>query len=154
MTAFYSVLVEGDDTNEPISDAVRGLLDGHVVLSRKIASRGHYPAIDVLGSISRLMPVVTAPDHAQAVLAVRRVMAAYRDHEDLISVGAYRPGTNPLVDTAITVHDDLNRYLRQEVTQGTTLESASAELRKLAARCIAASAAQPRETGAGGTSAG
>jgi FliI/YscN family ATPase len=155
MTAFYSVLVEGDDTNEPISDAVRGLLDGHVVLSRKIASRGHYPAIDVLDSISRLMPVVTEPAHAQAALAVRRVMAAYRDHEDLISIGAYRRGTNPLVDTAIAVHEDINRYLRQEVSQGTTVESASAELRKLAMRCVSApNAGQPHEAGAGRTAVG
>ena len=91
ITAFFSVLVEADDPNEPISDAVRGLLDGHTWLSRKLASRGHYPAIDVLESLSRLMPDVTTPEHLRAAVAVRELMAAYRDHEDLISVGAVPP---------------------------------------------------------------
>ncbi|MFV1966406.1 MAG: FliI/YscN family ATPase [Pirellulaceae bacterium] len=147
ITAFYSVLVEGDDANEPISDAVRSLLDGHIILSRKIASRGQYPAIDVLESISRLMPAVVPPEHAQAVLAVRQVMAAYRDHEDLISIGAYRRGTNPLVDTAIAMHDDINLFLRQEVKEAASIESAHAKLGKLAARCVQATkTGQARDT--------
>ena len=94
ITAFYSVLVEADDPNEPISDAVRGLLDGHTWLSRKLSSRGHYPAIDVLESISRLMPEVTDDEHRQAIYAIRDLLGAYRDHEDLISIGAYRRGSN------------------------------------------------------------
>ena len=89
ITGFYSVLVEGDDPQEPVSDAVRGLLDGHTWLSRKLASRAHWPAIDVLESISRLMPDVTARIHQDAAQTVRELMAAYRDHEDLISIGAY-----------------------------------------------------------------
>ncbi len=88
ITAFYSVLVEGDDLNEPVSDTVRGLLDGHIVLSRRLAAGGHYPAIDVLASISRLMPDVTERDHLEAAMAVRRWLATYREHEDLISIGA------------------------------------------------------------------
>ena len=94
ITAFYSVLVEGDDPNEPISDAVRGLLDGHTWLSRKLSSRGHYPAIDVLESISRLMPDVTDDEHARRSMPSATCWRAYRDHEDLISIGAYRRGSN------------------------------------------------------------
>ncbi len=117
ITAFFTVLVEADDPNEPISDAVRGLLDGHTWLSRKMASRGHYPAVDVLESLSRLMPDVTGAEHLQAATAMRELLAAHRDHEDLISVGAYRRGANRLVDVAIEMQDDLNRFLRQPVQQ-------------------------------------
>ena len=136
ITAFYSVLVEGDDLNEPISDTVRGLLDGHTVLSRKLASQGHYPAIDVLSSISRVMPNITAPEVLAAATTVRQLLAAYREHEDLISIGAYRPGANPLVDTAIAMREEINRYLRQGQHDGASLQSAQAELLKLAQRCL------------------
>jgi len=115
ITAFYSVLVEADDPNEPISDAVRGLLDGHIWLSRQLASRGHYPAVDVLESLSRLMPDVTTNDHRQAAFLLRELLAAYRDHEDLISIGAYRRGSNPTVDSAIGMREAVNRYLRQPI---------------------------------------
>ena len=101
ITAFYAVLVEADDPNEPISDAVRGLLDGHTWLSRKLSSRGHYPAIDVLESISRLMPEVADDEHLRATCAIRELLGAYRDHEDLISIGAYHQGSNRTVDAAI-----------------------------------------------------
>ena len=144
ITAFYSVLVEGDDPNEPISDAVRGLLDGHILLSRKLAARGHYPAIDVLESISRLMPdVATSPQRAGAV-AVRELLAAYRDHEDLISVGAYRAGSNAAVDAAIALREEIDRYLRQAVEEQSSLESARDELLALAQRCMAAKSAVAR----------
>ncbi len=93
ITGFYSVLVEGDDPQEPISDAVRGLLDGHTWLSRKLAGRGHWPAIDVLESISRLMPDITSREHQDAAQSIRELLAAYREHEDLISIGAYRAGS-------------------------------------------------------------
>src|SRR6185295_3608636 len=93
ITGFYSVLVEGDDPNEPIADAVRGLLDGHTWLSRKLASRGHYPAIDILDSISRLMTQIAPRPQQDAAQAIRELLAAYRDHEDLISIGAYRRGS-------------------------------------------------------------
>lgn len=137
ITAFYSVLVEGDDTNEPVSDAVRSLLDGHTVLSRKLAVRGHYPAIDVLESISRVMPSITSPEHYEAAQRIRELLAAYRDHEDLISIGAYRAGANPIVDTAMAMRDDLNRYLQQKVTDRSSVDTATTELLKLATRASA-----------------
>jgi len=138
ITAFYSVLVEGDDTNEPISDAVRGLLDGHVVLSRAIAERGQYPAIDILRSLSRLMPAITAPQHREAALAVRELMAVYRDHEDLISIGAYRHGANPAVDAAIALREEVDGFLRQRVDERSSYETARDQLLQLAGRCRAA----------------
>jgi flagellum-specific ATP synthase len=138
ITAFYSVLVEGDDTNEPISDTVRGLLDGHVVLSRRLASQAHWPAIDILESISRLFPEITPREQHAAAQTVRELLAAYRDHEDLISIGAYRPGANPTVDAAIATRDEINRYLRQAIDERSSVESARAELLKLAQRCDAA----------------
>lgn len=134
ITAFYSVLVEGDDTNEPVSDCVRGLLDGHTVLSRKIASRGHYPAIDVLESISRVMPAIVSEEHLRSSLRVKEWLAAYRDHEDLISIGAYRAGANTTVDTAVAIRDDLNRFLQQRVQERTTVLDSAAELTKLVAK--------------------
>jgi flagellum-specific ATP synthase len=135
ITAFYTVLVEGDDTNEPISDAVRGLLDGHTILSRDIASRGHFPAIDILQSISRLMPVVADEEHIKAARTIREVMAAYHEHRDLISIGAYRSGRNPLVDTAIAMQDPINGFLRQDIDEVSSLESSREALLRLAALC-------------------
>jgi FliI/YscN family ATPase len=138
ITAFYSVLVEGDDTNEPVSDTVRGLLDGHVILSRRLASQAHWPAVDVLGSISRLFPDITPPEQRAAAQTVRELLSAYRDHEDLISIGAYRPGANPTVDAAIAMRDEINRFLRQAVEENSSVETARADLLKLAQRCQAA----------------
>jgi flagellum-specific ATP synthase len=143
ITAFYSVLVEGDDTNEPVSDCVRGLLDGHTILSRKIASRGHYPAIDVLESISRLMPAVASPEQLEAALRIKEWLAAYRDHEDLIAIGAYRQGGHAAVDTAIALRDEIQRYLRQRIGERASVETASAELIKLAAKGTARKTAPP-----------
>ncbi len=134
ITAFYTVLVEGDDPNEPISDALRGLLDGHTWLSRKLASRGHYPAIDVLESISRLTPEVTDPSHRQAIFAVRELLAAYRDHEDLISIGAYQRGSQKTVDAAIDLQEAIQHYLRQAVEQPATLADARRQLLDLSAQ--------------------
>lgn len=138
ITAFYSVLVEGDDTNEPISDTVRGLLDGHIVLSRRLASQAHWPAIDILESISRLFPEITPREQHAAAQTIRELLAAYRDHEDLISIGAYRPGANPTVDAAIAMRDEINRYLRQAIEDPSSVETARADLLKLAQRCEAA----------------
>ena len=115
ITAFYSVLVEGDDQNEPIADTLRGLLDGHVWLSRKVASRGHYPAVDVLESLSRLMNDLADPQHLKASVRLRELLSAYADHEDLISIGAYQKGANPTVDTAVAMLDDINAFLRQGI---------------------------------------
>jgi FliI/YscN family ATPase len=138
ITALYSVLVEGDDTNEPVSDCVRGLLDGHVILSRKIAAQGHYPAIDVLPSLSRLFTDIVPPEQRAAAQMVRELLAVYRDHEDLISIGAYRAGANPLVDLAITMRDEINRFLRQAVDEPSSVEAARGDLLKLMQKCAAA----------------
>ncbi|MBN2477099.1 MAG: FliI/YscN family ATPase [Pirellulales bacterium] len=131
ITAFYTVLVEADDPNEPISDTVRGLLDGHTWLARQLASRGHYPAVDVLESLSRLMPDVTNEEHRQAAFAMRDLLAAYRDHEDLISVGAYRRGSNKTVDVALEMLDDIRQYLCQPVEQPSTARQATEGLLQL-----------------------
>ncbi|MCE5266927.1 MAG: FliI/YscN family ATPase [Planctomycetaceae bacterium] len=131
ITAFYTVLVEGDDPNEPISDTVRGLLDGHTWLSRSLSVRGHWPAIDMLGSISRLMPDLANEEHRRAAGAIRELLAAYRDHEDLISIGAYRRGSNKTVDAAIDLQEDINRYLRQPVDQPSTPDESREGLLKL-----------------------
>jgi flagellum-specific ATP synthase len=133
ITAFYTVLVEGDDPNEPISDAVRGLIDGHVWLSRSLATRGHYPAIDLLESISRLMTDITGDDQQGAALAIRQLLAAYRDHEDLISIGAYQAGSNATVDIAIEMKDQINAFLQQATGERATLEQTTTQLAQLIA---------------------
>ena len=137
ITAFYTVLVEADDPNEPIADTVRGLIDGHTWLSRRLASRTHYPAIDVLESLSRLMTDVIDADHRRAAQAVRELLAVYREHEDLISIGAYRRGSNKKVDAAIDMQDDLNKFLRQQVDQRSSVEDARRELLQLFQQCTA-----------------
>lgn len=134
ITGFYSVLVEGDDPNEPVSDVVRGLLDGHTWLSRKLAARGHYPAIDVLESVSRLMLEVTDRRHVEAAATLRELLAVYRDHEDLISIGAYRQGSQGTVDRAIAMHDEINALLRQAIDEPSSIVEAREALLKLAAK--------------------
>jgi flagellum-specific ATP synthase len=114
ITGFYTVLVEGDDTAEPISDTVRSVLDGHIVLSRELAERSHWPAIDVLRSISRSMPDVVTPEHRAAVQSLRLSLAAYRNSEDLISIGAYQHGSNREVDAAIRLREPLLWFLQQD----------------------------------------
>jgi FliI/YscN family ATPase len=114
ITAVYTVLVDGDDHNEPIADAVRAILDGHIVLSRELASRYHYPPIDVLQSVSRTMPEVTDVAHRQRAAAVREWMAAIRDSEDLVSVGAYVPGSNSKIDDARSRADAIRAFLCQD----------------------------------------
>ncbi len=98
ITGLYTVLVDGDDFNEPISDAVRGILDGHILLSRRLAHLGHYPAIDILGSVSRVMPQIVGNDHIEASRRFKEIMATYSEAEDLINIGAYAKGTNPKID--------------------------------------------------------
>jgi flagellum-specific ATP synthase len=134
ITAFYAVLVEADDPNEPISDAVRGLLDGHVWLSRRLAGRGQYPAVDVLESLSRLMPEVVTEEHREAARSVRELLAVYRDHEDLISIGAYRRGSSAAVDAAIELFEPIQAFLRQRVSERSTVEAARAALVQLRSR--------------------
>lgn len=131
ITAFYTVLVEGDDHNEPIADAVRGILDGHIVLSRDLAARNHYPAIDILHSISRTMPEVTTPEHRLKAGSLREWLATLRDNEDLISVGAYVPGSNPRIDTALAKRDSIGRFLCQPADSMVSLTDAVSSLTAL-----------------------
>jgi len=134
ITGLYSVLVEGDDPQEPIADTARGLLDGHVWLSRRLASAGHYPAIDVLESVSRLMNEVAEDEHRAAALALRRMLAIYREHEDLIAVGAYRAGSNPQLDEAIALRSAASEFLQQGVAERSSVEAARAALLQLLRR--------------------
>lgn len=122
ITGIYTVLVEGGDMDEPIADAVRGISDGHIVLSRALAAKNHYPAIDVLASISRVMPKVTSKEHKIVASHLRDLLASYKESEDLITVGAYSRGSNPKVDKAIAIYDDLTNLLRQQVEDSSTIE--------------------------------
>ena len=115
ITALYTVLVDGDDMNEPIADTVRGILDGHVVLSRAIANKNHYPAIDVLASVSRVMSSIMPKEHMLKVGKIRDLLATYKDSEDLISIGAYVRGSSKKVDMAIEKNDEINDFLKQGV---------------------------------------
>jgi flagellum-specific ATP synthase len=115
ITGFYSVLVEGDDMNEPIADAARGILDGHIVLDRKFANRGHYPAVDVLASVSRCMKDVVDEKHLKAASVFRELLAAYTEAEDLINLGGYVRGANPVVDRAIRMINEMNAFLKQGI---------------------------------------
>jgi flagellum-specific ATP synthase len=131
ITGLYTVLVDGDDMNEPVADAVRAILDGHVVLSRDLAHAGHYPAIDVLASVSRLVDQIVPADIRMAGQELRRLMAALREKEDLISIGAYQTGTDPVVDTAMAKRADIAAFLQQAVEHCSTGEEADAALLEL-----------------------
>jgi FliI/YscN family ATPase len=131
ITGFYTVLVEGDDHNEPIADAVRSILDGHIVLSRDLAARNHYPAIDVLHSVSRTMPDVTTVEHRARAGAVRDWLATLRDNEDLVSVGAYVPGSNPRIDAALARREAIGRFLCQPADMAGRLTDALDQLTAL-----------------------
>jgi flagellum-specific ATP synthase len=131
ITGLYTVLVEGDDMNEPVADTVRGILDGHIVLSRDLAARNHYPAIDVLSSVSRLMPDVTDRDHRSRAGRLRDVLATYRGSEDLINIGAYAHGSNAAIDYALSKIDDATAFLKQSVDERTDIEATRAALHRL-----------------------
>jgi flagellum-specific ATP synthase len=131
ITGLYTVLVDGDDMNEPVADAVRSILDGHIVLSRKLAAANHYPAIDVLASVSRVMPDVVSRAHGTAASALRDLMATYREAEDLINIGAYVAGSNPRVDLAIARYEDIRAFLRQGVNDESTFETAERAILEL-----------------------
>lgn len=131
ITAFYTVLVDGDDMDEPVSDNVRGVLDGHIVLSRRLAARGHYPAIDVLQSISRLSGDVSGSETKKAAQRLRRLIADYAEAEDIINAGAYKTGSNPAIDAAIAKHNEIEAFLAQEVDENSTLAETLAALEKL-----------------------
>jgi flagellum-specific ATP synthase len=131
ITGLYTVLVEGDDHNEPIADAARSILDGHVVLDRRLASAGHFPSIDVLESVSRVSGAVTTPDQRRDSQALRRLMAAYREVRELVEIGAYVPGTNPDADSARARWPQINEFLCQDMDDQTSAEGAWAALRRL-----------------------
>jgi FliI/YscN family ATPase len=141
ITGFFTVLVEGDDFSEPICDAVRAILDGHIILSRQLAAQGHFPAIDVLHSISRLSADVASPQQMAAARQLRKALAAYREAEDLIQLGAYVTGTNPVLDASIQLRPELLEFLRQEHPATSTLPETLARMEALAARLSAS--AQP-----------
>jgi flagellum-specific ATP synthase len=131
ITAMYTVLVEGDDLNEPITDTARGILDGHIVLSRRLANRNHYPSIDVLASISRLMPEVAEREHYKQAGRIKSMMAVYDDAQDLINIGAYKAGSNPDIDEAIKHIKPINAFLQQEVTDGSPFDLTLDSLMKI-----------------------
>lgn len=131
ITAFYTVLVDGDDFNEPIADAVRGILDGHIVLSRTLAGKNHYPAIDVLNSISRLMSEIAEDDHKSAASFARDLMATYKNSEDLINIGAYVRGSNKKIDLAIQYNDEITNFLKQGMKEHLSFNESISRLQKM-----------------------
>jgi len=134
ITGLYTVLVEGDDMNEPVADTVRGLLDGHIVLSRELAHQNHFPAVDVLASVSRLMTQITQKEHREAAGKIRDLMAVYKRSEDLINIGAYVQGSNLKLDTAVALKDEIDRLLRQDVEANAPLQDTIDWMLKIAAR--------------------
>ncbi|AGB19059.1 flagellar protein export ATPase FliI [Thermoanaerobacterium thermosaccharolyticum] len=122
ITALYTVLVDGDDLNEPITDAVRGILDGHIVLSRKLANKGQYPAIDILASISRVMNDIVSDEHKDLSSKFKSILSVYEESEDLINIGAYARGSNPKIDEAISLHDDMINYIKQTTDENYNFE--------------------------------
>lgn len=133
ITGFFTVLVEGDDFNEPIADAVRGILDGHIILSRQLGAAGHYPAIDVLSSVSRVASQVAKKDHLTAARKIRETLATYQNSEDLIQLGAYVSGSNSKLDTSIRARENIIRFLQQEAEEKVSLEDTLAGLAAIAA---------------------
>jgi flagellum-specific ATP synthase len=131
ITAMYTVLVEGNDLDEPIADAARSILDGHIVLSRELAARNHFPAIDVLSSISRVMSSVAAPQHLQVASKLRDMLATYRNAEDLINIGAYQRGSNAKIDEALTLLEPITAYLRQRRDEPTAFAETLAWLQRI-----------------------
>ncbi|HRJ50076.1 MAG TPA: FliI/YscN family ATPase [Phycisphaerales bacterium] len=131
ITGLYTILVEGDDMTEPVADAARGILDGHVILSRSLAHKAHYPAIDVLDSVSRVADEVCSPEHAEARRRVVRLLAMFKDVEDLVQIGAYARGSRPETDVAIDLHDEIVRLLRQGREESTPFDRGLADLRRL-----------------------
>jgi flagellum-specific ATP synthase len=132
ITAFYTVLMEGDDQQDPIVDGARALLDGHIMLDRRLAAQNHYPPISILDSISRLMPMVTSPQHLEKAQALRRLLAAYTASEDLIRIGAYQKGNDPILDQALLIMPELKRFVEQGANENVTLQETINRLLALA----------------------
>ena len=133
ITGIYTVLVEGDDMNDPVGDTARSILDGHITLSRALASAGHFPTIDVLDSVSRVSSAVTTPEQQAMARELRALLAAHREARDLIEIGAYRPGTNPTVDRAVALRDQIDAFLRQRMDESSPPGAAWEQLRQLLA---------------------
>lgn len=131
ITGFYTVLMEADDINDPVVDTVRSIIDGHIVLSRDLAEQNHYPAIDVLQSVSRLFPHVTTKEHRKAVAEVKELLAVYNEARDLIDIGVYESGNNPKIDGSIKYIDDINSYLRQDIFEEVDFQSSVQKLIEL-----------------------
>ncbi|HLF97794.1 MAG TPA: FliI/YscN family ATPase, partial [Methylococcaceae bacterium] len=131
ITAFYTVLVEGDDTHDPIADAARGILDGHIVLSRTLADAGHYPAIDIEASVSRVMPDIADAAHQEVARRLKRVYSTYQQNRDLISIGAYQKGADPRIDEAIAMQGRIAEFLQQEMQEAVGFEQGLSELQSL-----------------------
>lgn len=136
ITGLYTVLVEGDDMDDPIGDAVRSIVDGHIVLDRKLASRGHFPAIDVLPSTSRVMRSVVDSRFMHLARLIREHLAVYKEAEDLINIGAYRSGSNPSIDEAIRLHPAISEYLRQEVDEATDLATCGDLMQRIVGNAV------------------
>lgn len=138
ITAFYTVLVEGDDNNDPIADAARGVLDGHITLSRSLAESGHYPAIDIEASISRVMPDISSPRHIEMARRIRQLYSTYQQNKDLISVGAYQPGSDPKIDEAIEKNVLISQFLQQDMDVAVDINQSLNELEVLLSMGIVA----------------
>ncbi|MDH5426317.1 MAG: flagellar protein export ATPase FliI [Gammaproteobacteria bacterium] len=132
ITAFYTVLTEGDDTNDPIADSARGILDGHIVLSRKLAEQGHFPAIDIEASVSRVMPSVVSAEQVQSMQAIKQLYSVYQQNRDLINIGAYQSGSDALIDLSIRLHADINKFLKQGMNESVDMTSSARQLQMLA----------------------
>ena len=131
MTAFFTVLIEGDDIQDPVGDAMRSILDGHVMLSRDLARQNHYPAVDVLGSISRLRNDLLEDQDREAGARLMRWLKALEENRDLVNIGAYVAGNDPILDSALAKQDDIRAFLTQGITEGTEIGASLAELRAL-----------------------
>ncbi|WP_374000723.1 FliI/YscN family ATPase [Bdellovibrio bacteriovorus] len=131
ITGFYTTLVEGDDMNDPIGDSVRSIVDGHIVLSRALAQKGHFPAIDIMQSASRVMRAVSSPEHVKLSQKLRETLAVYKDAEDLINIGAYKPGSNPKIDKAVKVIDAVNDFLKQRVEDPTNFTQTIRQMQQI-----------------------
>lgn len=136
ITALITVLVEGDDMNEPIADATRGILDGHFVLTRQLAHKGHYPSIDILQSVSRVMVDIVTPQQQQAARALNQTYSVYKDAEDLINIGAYQKGSNAEIDMAIERFPEITAFLQQGIQEKFTMEDSVTQLQQIASKCL------------------
>ncbi|MDD3149231.1 MAG: EscN/YscN/HrcN family type III secretion system ATPase, partial [Candidatus Gastranaerophilales bacterium] len=134
ITGLYNVLVEGDDFNEPVSDTVRGILDGHILLSRDLAQKNHYPAVDVLGSISRVMPNIVTEEHHLAAGKIKDLLATYDKNSDLINIGAYVAGTDSKIDKAVALNGEITNFLKQSMNEKSDFTETINNLKKLASK--------------------